>query len=157
MHADPADGDAWVDPASVQTLAELARALNLLRGTRSYGRLDKAGRPPGLARSTLSNLLNGKSIPTRETMATFLTACGLSQDGQQPWLAAWERVATADLRRPPAAVRVREARPRLLGVHASIQVRALTGTCRCTYPVIWTPTCAPRSPPPNGRAGWCCL
>jgi hypothetical protein len=100
----------------------LAKALNQLRGNRSYAQIDRASGPQGLARSTLSNLLNGKSTATRETVVRFLTACGLSQDAQQPWLAAWERVATANLRRPPGAVRGREARPRLLGVHASIQV-----------------------------------
>jgi tetratricopeptide (TPR) repeat protein len=70
----------------------------------------------------MSNLLSGKSVPMQETVATFLTACGLSLEAQQLWLAAWERVATVDLRRPAGAARVREARPRLLGVHASIQV-----------------------------------
>src|SRR5207245_3138573 len=38
------------------------------------------------------------------------------------WLAAWERASTADLARPVGAVRVREARPRLLGVHDAIHV-----------------------------------
>ena len=61
-------------------------------------------------------------MPSRDTVVTFLAACGLTGHAQAPWLTAWERVSTAHLRRPAGAVRVREARPRLLGVHASIQV-----------------------------------
>ncbi|MEV0133043.1 tetratricopeptide repeat protein [Dactylosporangium sp. NPDC050688] len=45
---------------------------------------------------------------------------------QRPWLAAWERVATAHQPRPAGAVRVGEARPRLLGVHAAIQIPGTT-------------------------------
>ncbi|GAA4731073.1 hypothetical protein Prum_069250 [Phytohabitans rumicis] len=59
-------------------------------------------------------------------MVTFLTACGLDEESRTPWLAAWERVATAHLRRPAGAVRIREARARLLGVHDSIQADAAT-------------------------------
>lgn len=118
----------FVDPGSVQTLSELARGFQQLRGTRSYAALDQAINPkrspdgPRLPASTLTNLLNGKSVPTRETVCTFLSACGLTDDAIEPWLAAWERVATSHLRSPAGAVRVRDARPRLLGVHASIQV-----------------------------------
>jgi len=130
VSGDPAVSKAdAVDPVTVQTLSELAAAFQRLRGSRSYAQLDKAvnanhsrGGPRVLPPSTLNNLLHGKSVPTRETVETFLAACGLDMKSQQPWLAAWERVATAHLRRPAGAVRVREARPRLLGVHASIQV-----------------------------------
>jgi len=107
-------------PKDVHTLAELAAALNQLRGSRSYKTLIKA--EPALRQSTLSDLLNGKSVPGRETVVSFLTACGLGAEVQKPWLAAWERVSTAHLRKPVGGVRVRDARPRRLGVHASIQV-----------------------------------
>src|SRR6266545_6840165 len=117
-----------VDATMVQTLPELVRTFNRLRGARSYAELDNAVNrrladgPRALPASTLSNLLNGTSVPTRNTVVRFLTACGLDEQAQRPWLAAWERVSTNHLRRPPGAVRVREARPRLLGVHAAIQV-----------------------------------
>jgi hypothetical protein len=110
------------DPGAVETLADLAAALGHLRGTRSYGDLDRAVRPGRLARSTLSDLLTGRSLPTRDTLDLFLAACGLGVEAREPWLAAWERVGTGHLPRPPGAVRVREARPRLLGVHAAIRV-----------------------------------
>ena len=113
------------DPTQIEALPQLAVALNLLRRGRSYAELDRAvgGRSKArvLKSSTLSDLVNGKSVSSKDTLVTFLTACGLTESGQQPWLAAWERVATSHLRRPAGAVRVRTADPRLLGVHASIQ------------------------------------
>ncbi|MFB9178644.1 tetratricopeptide repeat protein [Dactylosporangium sucinum] len=75
----------------------------------------------------MSDLLNAKSTPTRDTVITFLLACGLDGEAQRPWLTAWERVATAHQPRPASAVRVREARPRLLGVHAAIQIPGAAG------------------------------
>ncbi|MEV4283697.1 helix-turn-helix domain-containing protein [Actinoplanes xinjiangensis] len=78
----------------------------------------------GPAPSTLSDVFNGKSVPSRHTLRALLKACGVDEAGQQPWLAAYERVSTAGLRRPAGAVRVRDADPRRLGVHASIQVEA---------------------------------
>src|SRR5690348_9874933 len=93
------------NPERVQTLPELAHALNLLRGTRSYKVLDKAAESRGgLAASTVSNMLNAKSAPTQATVVTFLIACGLDEQARRPWLAAWERAATSHLRRPPGAV-----------------------------------------------------
>ncbi|MDX6352747.1 MAG: hypothetical protein QOF84_7537 [Streptomyces sp.] len=102
-------------PDDVHTLAELAAALQVLRGSRSY-------RDLMLPRSTLSDVLNGKSMPSQETMDAFLTACEVDTSTHEAWLTAWERVSTAHLHKPVGAVRVREAQPRLLGVHASIQV-----------------------------------
>ncbi|GAA3948106.1 helix-turn-helix domain-containing protein [Actinoplanes auranticolor] len=126
--APPNSGDAasLPDPAQIETLPELAAALKALRHGLSYGALDRAvggrAKTPVLPPSTLSDMLNGRSVPSRDTVVKFLTACGLQDVDQQPWLAAWERVDTSHLRRPAGAVRVRQAQPRLLGVHASIQV-----------------------------------
>jgi hypothetical protein len=126
--ASPNSGDnaSPTDPARIETLPELATALKALRHGLSYGALDRAvggrAKTPVLPPSTLSDMLNGKSVPSRDTVVKFLTACGLQDPDQQPWLTAWERVDTSHLRRPAGAVRVRQAQPRLLGVHASIQV-----------------------------------
>jgi hypothetical protein len=120
--SEPAGDGRVVDPGGVQTVAELKMALNKLRGIRSYAALirETSG---ALSKSTISDLLKRPTtVPTQHTMIAFLTACGLDGDTQMPWLEAWERAATAHLRRPEGAVRVSEARPRLLGVHASIQV-----------------------------------
>ena len=48
--------------------------------------------------------------------------CEVAPADLAQWLVAWERASTADLARPAGAVRVRDARPRLLGVHAAISV-----------------------------------
>ncbi|WP_203906836.1 tetratricopeptide repeat protein [Rhizocola hellebori] len=122
-----------VDPAGVHTLSELASAFQWLRGSMSYAALDKVINPNrgkgtrALPPSTLSNMLHAKSVPTRETVERYLAACGLGDKARKPWLAAWERVATSHLRRPAGGVRVREARPRLLGVHAAIHVDGADG------------------------------
>lgn len=68
-------------PEQVHRPSELAAALGRLRGVRSYGDLDRAVRPGRLARSTLSDLLSGKALPTRDTLLLFLTACGLDEPG----------------------------------------------------------------------------
>src|SRR4051812_38174471 len=105
------------DPAQIETLPQLAAGLNALRRGRSYAELDRAAggraKAPVLPPSTLSDMVNGKSVPSRDTMVTFLTACGLTGPLQVPWLAAWERVDTSHLRRPAGAVRVRAADPRM--------------------------------------------
>ncbi len=121
-----------MDPAEVSTLPQLADALDQLRRERSLslqGLADVAaklpargGRCPALPRSTASDLLNAKSVPEAETVGTFLAACGIQDEqAQRPWLQALERVATQHQRRPLGAVRVRDARPRVLGVHDAIQ------------------------------------
>jgi thioredoxin-like negative regulator of GroEL len=126
VSSDPASA---ADPVNVHALAELAEAFQRLRGSLSYADLDRAVNPDRsgkgprvLPPATLNNLLHGRSVPRRETVETFLTACGLDPAARKPWLAAWERVNTAHLHRPAEAVRVRQARPRLLGVHAAIRL-----------------------------------
>jgi hypothetical protein len=115
------------DPDAVQSLDAFARACNRLRGARSYADLARSARPRSLPSATLSDLLNGRSAPTADTVVSFLIACGLDEAARRPWLAAWERAATAHRPRPDGAVRVRDARPRLLGVHAAIRVPGATG------------------------------
>ncbi|MFI7602001.1 tetratricopeptide repeat protein [Actinoplanes sp. NPDC049681] len=114
------------EPDGIHTVQELAVALDALRGTRSYSELDRAagGRTTRhvLPPSTLSDMLKGKTTPGRDTVVTFLAACEVDEGAREPWLRAWERVSTRHLQRPAGAVRVRDADPRLLGVHSSIQV-----------------------------------
>ncbi|MEV0136837.1 hypothetical protein AB0H83_51485 [Dactylosporangium sp. NPDC050688] len=126
-HVPAADDGNRSDLDSVQSLADFARACDRLRAGRSYAALAKTARPWPLPPATLSNLINAKTTPTRDTVITFLIACGLDGEAQRPWLAAWERVATAHQPRPAGAVRVRQARPRLLGVHAAIQIPGVAG------------------------------
>ena len=123
-----------VDPSRVSTPDELAACLDGLRRRRglSYEAMEKAvaklpprsgrSRPDPLPKSTVGEIVTGKRLPTRGKLLTFLTVCEVAPADRAQWLAAWERASTADLARPAGAVRVRDARPRLLGVHAAIQV-----------------------------------
>lgn len=126
-----------MDPADINTREQLAGALNQLRHDRGLSLRglastaaklpDRNGRPPALPRMTASDLINAKSVPEVETLTTFLAVCAIHGEAQQPWLQARDRVANQHQHRPPGAVRVRDARPRLLGVTASIQVDQLSG------------------------------
>ncbi|WP_093976563.1 hypothetical protein [Amycolatopsis alba] len=125
-----------MDPTEISTLSELAGALEQLRRERSLslrGLADAAAklpkqeeRQPALPKATASDLLNARSVPEAETVVTFLAACGIHEkQALRPWLQALERVATQHQRRPPGTVRVRDSRPRMLGVHAAIQTTQL--------------------------------
>ncbi|MEU4562954.1 tetratricopeptide repeat protein [Actinoplanes sp. NPDC023936] len=116
-----------VDPATVDTLEAFHRCCDQLRGQRSYADLRRAAHPEPLPPATLSNLLNGPSIPTRVTVVTFLTACGVHGAAQAPWLAAWERARSGPRPRANRSILVRKARPRLLGVLAAIRVGGAEG------------------------------
>jgi hypothetical protein len=114
------------DPSAVQTRKELADALNALRKGRghSYEAMVRASRVIGgkaqLARSTIGDILSAKTMPRRETLLAFLRVCEVPPQEVWEWLGAWERVMTAELMGPSGAIRVRDADPRLLGVHAAI-------------------------------------
>jgi hypothetical protein len=123
-----------VDPSQVSTLGELAACLDGLRCRRglSYEAMEKAAaqlpprpggsRPEPLPKSTVGEIVTGKRLPAKGKLLTFLTVCEVAPADLAQWLAAWERARTADLARPAGAVRVRDARQRLLGVHAAISV-----------------------------------
>jgi hypothetical protein len=123
-----------VDPSRVSTPNELAACLEGLRHRRglSYEAMEKAvaklpprsggSRPEPLPKSTVGEIVTCKRLPRKGKLLTFLEVCGVARADYAQWLAAWERASTADLARPVGAVRVRDARPRLLGVHAAIQV-----------------------------------
>ena len=123
-----------VDPSRVSTPGELAACLDGLRRRRglSYEAMEKAAArllsQPGRARleplpkSTVGEIVTGKRLPAKGKLLTFLVVCEVAQADLAQWLAAWERAGPADLGRPAGGVRVRDARPRLLGVHAAISV-----------------------------------
>ena len=122
-----------VDPSRVSTPDELAACLDGLRRRRglSYEAMEKAAaklpsrsdgsRVESLPKSTVGEIVHGK-LPTKGKLLTFLAVCGVARADYAQWVAAWERASTADLARPAGAVRVRDARPRLLGVHAAIRL-----------------------------------
>ena len=121
-----------VDPSRVSTPGELATCLNRLRRGLSYEAMDTAAaklppRPDGsrlepLPKTTVGEIVTGTRLPTRGKLLTFLTVCKIAPADQDPWLEAWERARTAYLARAAGRVRVRDAQPRLLGVHAAISI-----------------------------------
>ena len=123
-----------VDPSRVSTPDELAACLDGLRRRRglSYEAMENAAaklpsrsggsRREPLPKTTVGEIVTGKRLPTKGKLLTFLAVCEVAPADFAQWLAAWERASTADLARPAGAVRVRDARPRLLGVHAAINV-----------------------------------
>jgi hypothetical protein len=123
-----------VDPSKVNTPDELAACLEGLRLRRglSYEVMEKAAaqlpsrsgrsRLEPLAKSTVGEIVTGKRLPAKGKLLTFLAVCEVAPADLAQWLAAWERARTADLARPAGGVRVRDAQPRLLGVHAAISV-----------------------------------
>ncbi|MFD0686011.1 hypothetical protein [Actinomadura fibrosa] len=129
------DGAASANPERVQTAAELAVALNALRGRRTYAELGGAAQTlPGgraLPRSTVGGLVT-KGRCERETLETFLAVCGVPRDQHERWLAAWERTRTATAP-VPGAVRVRDASWRALGVHVPIEVPGADPDALPTY------------------------
>src|SRR5690348_7230811 len=123
-----------VDPSRVSTPEELAACLDRLRRHRglSYEAMEMAAaklppRPGGsrlepLPKSSVGEIVTGKRPPTQGKLIAFLAVCEIAPDGQAPWLEAWERARTVYLAQAADRVRVRDAQPRLLGVHAAISV-----------------------------------
>ncbi|NUW39577.1 tetratricopeptide repeat protein [Nonomuraea rhodomycinica] len=106
------------DPGQVHTAAELALALKEMAGGRSYAELHRAARPDRLPKATLTDMF-GKGRPSEETLEVFLRACGVPREDRAAWRQARRRALTAD---PDldGLIRVAQADPRRLGVHAPI-------------------------------------
>ncbi|XVQ85077.1 tetratricopeptide repeat protein [Microbispora siamensis] len=115
------------DPGDVHTAAEMAAALRALAGDRSYGQLDRAVQGHGrLPKSTLGEALS-KGRPNEATLELILRACAVPRDLWPAWKAARERALTEV---PPGLVglmRVEQADPRRLGVHAPIDAPGAVG------------------------------
>ncbi|WP_336216672.1 HD-GYP domain-containing protein [Nonomuraea sp. LPB2021202275-12-8] len=119
------------DPGQVHTVPELISALRAIRAGRSYADLDRAANPgnrpgDGLPSSTLSDLLN-KGRASRETLEVFLRACAVPRERWGAWQGARERALTADAPGTAGLIRVAQADPRRLGVHAAIDAPGATG------------------------------
>ncbi|GGM45125.1 hypothetical protein ACFFX1_43080 [Dactylosporangium sucinum] len=112
-----------MDVTSVTNRAEFAARLDELRRAAglTYAQLD-ANSGKRLPKGTVSEMLGGKSLPTEETLRTFLVACRVPAAELPGWLDLLHRIRADDRRVPANAVRVRDANPRHLGVHAAIRV-----------------------------------
>ncbi|WP_435589442.1 tetratricopeptide repeat protein [Micromonospora chalcea] len=126
-----------VDPAAIHNQVDLCEGLETLRlrAGLSYeameAQADKLRSRDGrvidgsiakLGKSTVGEISRGKRLPTREKLLTWLRVCNVSAPDTPTWVGAWQRARTAQQRRPPGAVRVRDAQPRYLGVHPAIRV-----------------------------------
>ncbi len=116
-------------PEQVSTPAEFLAALRDLQraSALSYGGLERASGGQ-LSRSTLSDMLTGRTMPTWATTRSFIAACrtrlsplDTSASGDLTgWHYAWERVRATAADQPAHALRrtpVRECDPYQLGVH----------------------------------------
>ena len=122
---------------SVGTAGELSACLQALRERRGYSYADldraaralpqQAGRLRALPRSTLSDVVNGKALPTKELLLTFLAACHVAREDIPQWLAALERARSSRVPRDSRTIRVADVSPRILGVHASISLDGGSG------------------------------
>jgi transcriptional regulator with XRE-family HTH domain len=83
-----------VDPSGAGTVAEFAQLLREVRRRAGDPSLEEMARRSGriLARSTMSEVLNGKRLPGREQLQAFLAVCGISGTDQALFLEAWTRL-----------------------------------------------------------------
>jgi hypothetical protein len=93
------------DPRAASSVPDFASALGRLHvhaGRPSLRRLEawarreqRSGRPNViLTRSTISDALNAKRLPSRDFVAAFIEACGVVDDqARQAWLQAWANIA----------------------------------------------------------------
>ncbi|GGX36415.1 RICIN domain-containing protein [Streptomyces lomondensis] len=88
-----------LDPQQIEDIAGFIAALRQLkeRSGLTYRQLEKeaAARGEVLPRSTLANVLGGKTSPRLELLAAFVRACGDGERAAQ-WLEAWEELAGRD-------------------------------------------------------------
>ncbi|WP_157429713.1 helix-turn-helix domain-containing protein [Actinomadura oligospora] len=89
------DLDPLNDGKSVEGLAECLRWLRASAGNPSLRQLESWGQRNrrALARSSVSDLLRGKRLPSRELFLAFLEACGVDPTEDTRWLAAWTLLA----------------------------------------------------------------
>ncbi|MET9395670.1 helix-turn-helix transcriptional regulator [Streptomyces sp. NPDC006624] len=88
-----------LDPQQIEDVAGFIAALCRLkeRSGLTYRQLEKQAAERGevLPRSTLANVLGGKTSPRPELLAAFVRACGDGERAAQ-WLETWEELAGRD-------------------------------------------------------------
>ncbi|MFE7329249.1 helix-turn-helix domain-containing protein [Streptomyces sp. NPDC057565] len=109
---------ALTHPELIETFGQLRRAMIQVRareGQPSLGYLQsEAGRTADgrhfrLPKSSLSAVLRGEAVPSREHVTAFMEALGASPRKVGPWERAWDRIAHTYARQPPAVVEIRVA------------------------------------------------
>ncbi|MFD6277697.1 helix-turn-helix domain-containing protein [Streptomyces sp. NPDC060209] len=109
---------ALTHPELIENFGQLRRAMIQVRareGQPSLGHLQaEAGRTTDgrhfrLPKSSLSTVLRGEAVPSREHITAFMEALGASPRKVRPWERAWDRIAKTHARQPPAVVEIRVA------------------------------------------------
>jgi hypothetical protein len=88
-----------VDPRSADTPEEFAKKLREIRRLAGDPSLEQMAKKSNrmLARSTMSEVLNGKRLPGMPQLQAFLSVCGVAEQDHAVWLEAWARL---DIRHP---------------------------------------------------------
>jgi hypothetical protein len=85
--------------AAVHTPEDLAARLRTIRiladkpSLRTLETKTKHDRTP-LSKTTVAEMLKGVRFPRKAVMLSFLRACGVPEDAMEPWLRAWQRIAS---------------------------------------------------------------
>lgn len=91
--------DNVVDPLTITTLAEFGEAWSRRleqAGMSQRGLADKAAKTSGggpLSRPTISDIVNGRRLPSREQQTRFLALVGVTEDSErEAWDETWTRL-----------------------------------------------------------------
>ncbi|MEW2384027.1 tetratricopeptide repeat protein [Micromonospora sp. NPDC047707] len=118
-------------PEEIQTRRELADRLDALRiaAGLTYPKIERLARSgsTNLAKSTVHDMCRGKVVPEESSLLQFLQMCGVPPSGTREWLGARHRAFTAEEPGRWRMPRVRDARPRLIGVHRAIEIPGAEG------------------------------
>ncbi|MCP2094834.1 MULTISPECIES: helix-turn-helix transcriptional regulator [Actinosynnema] len=90
-----------IDPSVASTVREFAahlRRLHAEAGEVSLRKLAERAGPPRdgvpFSKTTISEVLAGNRLPSREFVEKFTDACGVAEGGRAVWLATRDRVAS---------------------------------------------------------------
>jgi transcriptional regulator with XRE-family HTH domain len=95
----PYTGDLDLDAVSTRDdLVGLLRIVHIRADKPSLRTLEARTRHSAtpLSKTAVAEMLKGLRFPRKATMVSFLHACGVADDGTDPWQRAWERVATGE-------------------------------------------------------------
>lgn len=84
-----------IDPTPARSLEDFACDLRRLkvRAGLSFRQLEKRGKP--LSRSTVSDVLHGKRLPSKELLHAFIKACSVDPDADKRWEATRIRLTSS--------------------------------------------------------------
>ncbi|MBT2393936.1 XRE family transcriptional regulator [Streptomyces sp. ISL-1] len=111
---------ALTHPQLIESFGQLRRAMIQLRAKEGQPSLSalqhKAGRTPNgrhhrLPKSSLSAILRGEALPSREHVTAFMETMGQSRRKVQRWEMAWDRIAEKGTAPPPTRTSRRHLMP----------------------------------------------